>query len=134
MRGEESELVTFGSPVQGITLRRTEVRNVIHRGEKIVRDAVAQGMLDWLPDPNSKRYAMFVAFAGVGQPITDRQCRDLAGVVYGILQGRSSDNWESFKFEGRALSIRWAAASTINSNPNHGFVLQQGDSYVCPMW
>jgi hypothetical protein len=107
---------------------------VVERGEKIVRDAVAQGMLEWLPDPNSKRYAMFVAFAGIGKAVSDQQCRDLAGVVYGILQGRTADNWETLKHEGRALSIRWAATSTTNSNPNRGFVVQQRNSYVCPMW
>jgi hypothetical protein len=85
-------------------------------------------------DTTSKRYAMFVAFAGVGQPVTDKQCRDLAGVVHGILHGRGNGDWDELKHEGRALSIKWAATSSINSNPNRGFVREDGDRYVCPMW
>ena len=131
---DDSELESFGPPGRELRLRRGDLRPLIDVGRRRVDHAVRQGMLEWLPDTTSKRYAMFVAFAGLGQPVTDKQCRDLAGVVHGILHGRGNGDWDELKHEGRALSIKWAATSSINSNPNRGFVREEGDRYVCPMW
>lgn len=105
---------------------------LIERGQRLVHLAERQGQLAWAVERNAKRYALLVALAGYGQPISDDQCADLAGLVWGHLHRRH--DWEALKAEGRNLHIRWIATSPRRDNPNHGFARVSRDKATCPLW
>jgi hypothetical protein len=105
---------------------------LVMRGERLVQQGEQEGLLAWAVQRSSKRYALLIALAGFGRPITDSQCADLAGMVYGTFEHRT--DWEALKHEGRSLHIRWIATSSRADNPNRGFAVIGPRGIECALW